>query len=217
MAETGHEHSHHGLHSGRDVVSTLVLLALGAVDLLLGLVLVNPALVAEAGHNAFDALYTLATAVLKRLTRGSGSHRLQEHMPLVVGIVLCALTVIVTGVLTVVEVLKSDGYVPHGAVITAAMGMAGFTINYGLSRLMRHGTSGYDHANATHLLSDAKASLVLVACGAVAGLLHNVHEAPRWTYLAGAVIIVALIARDNFRTSAKLWYQLRDCLSRDAS
>ena len=216
MAESGHEHSHH-MHSGRDVVSTLVLLALGAVDLLLGLALVNPALVAEAGHNAFDALYTLVTAILKRLTRGSGSHRLQEHMPLVVGIGLCALTVMVTGVLTVVEVLKSDGYQPSGAAITAAMGVAGFTINYGLSRLMSRGTSGYDHANATHLLSDAKASLVLIGCGGVAGALHWVHVSPRAAYMAGAVIIVVLIARDNYRTSAKLWRKLRDCLRRDAS
>jgi divalent metal cation (Fe/Co/Zn/Cd) transporter len=218
MAGHGHQHGpggDHDLRSGRDVFSTVVLLVLSAVDYTLGWALVNPALIAEAGHNAFDALYTLMTAALKLLTRNSNSHWLRKHLPAQVGVTLCVATVVVTGVLIVREAFMSPIVGSGAAVITALAGLAGSAINFGLSRLMARGSSDYDQTNAAHFRTDAKLSLIVAACGIVAGVFQAVPYVPRGAYVVGALALLLWIALDNYHVSREMALKLRDCLRQD--
>jgi Co/Zn/Cd efflux system component len=218
----GHGHHHNpiaGLNSWRDWVTTGVLLVLAFFDLWVGLVLMNPAILAEAWHNFFDATYTLATGILKMITSRSPSHSRSHHWPAVTGIALCVMTVLGTAALTTIELFEPVDSTVQGGLVAAALGVIGFAVNYPLAKLMQRGGSGYDRGNEGHLAGDAVGSLILIPTGLVgAWVASNVADPGRvtwWVYFIGSLLIIGWVAQHNYRTSRELASELRDCLRED--
>ncbi|MDF2460717.1 MAG: hypothetical protein K0S68_120 [Candidatus Saccharibacteria bacterium] len=225
MAEDGHKSEHagmhedehdHGMRSGKDIFTTVVLLALAVFDMFIGYRLMNPALVADAVHNIFDASYTVATTLLKLATRSSKSHKLREHLPQRAAIGLCILTIVATTVITLFEMTEVPVTGGDAALAVGAMGVLSCIVNFLLAKLFK-GSNPLDRANRQHLKGDAWISLILVPTAVLALVLGQYWETigPRAAYVAGSLTIIIVVTVKNAGEARRIYRELRDCLWRD--
>ena len=216
--ERAHDHRHsHELESWRDAVATLVLLAVGFAKLALGNLIGNPTVVADGGHTLFDSLYTLATWLMKRTVGKSPSHRLQRHLPIYVGMAICAVTMAVVVVLTAVEALRPIDVSNRNLLEAIGIGLFGFGANLTLGSMMSHGLNATDKSNATHLLSDAYASLIIVVSAGCAWIARSVvgAEWARFAILCGTLAVIMVVLQMNVGSTIEIWRQLKVCIDED--
>jgi divalent metal cation (Fe/Co/Zn/Cd) transporter len=175
----------------RDIVTTVVLLGLAAAEFIFGRALRNPAVMADAGHSATDAISTVVSATVKLITGNHASHWVKVHFPAKTAIWICWATIGGTLVVTVLE-LRTPGQVTVKSALTAVcLGAFGAVVRYGLAWLMDEGKEPTDRANASHLRTDARVSVFLAVCGvAVLGVNYWQPWLGPWLFRAGAGWIV---------------------------
>lgn len=171
--------------------AALFLLAFGILELIAGGFLTHsPALVADAGHNLADSGMVVLFMGIEVIASRASSHMLSCTSRRIAGIAALAITIVLIAWFVYAEAGQSQSEL--GPWLVVILGLAGFGLNYWLSRGLKSQTNANAQSNSNHLFVDAFISLTLVASAPVAYLADQ-----SWPYVASAVVILVVVAIHN--------------------
>ena len=172
-------------------LASLYLTLFGTGEALLGSLFVhNPALVADAGHNLADSLVVLFFLGIEVLADRAVGHWWNCTLRRLAGIAALAFTVAAIGYFVYGESGQQQSRL--GPLLVMPIGLAGFLLNFWLSKRLRSGTNANAQGNSNHLRVDAFLSLTLVLSSPAAYFVHS-----NWPNVWGAIVILVVVAIHN--------------------
>lgn len=181
-------HGHHDSNSmsGEFAFAAIFLLGLALLEIRVGRLVHNPAVISDGGHNISDFLFILVGLAVSLITSRSKSHFLACSLSSIAGAVVSILTVGFVGVFAIMESLRNEQVVPGSLYVGVGAGVIAFWSNRYFAKRLSHGKDANSRAMSLHLRTDAWASLVIIP-GTVMAVVTGQRA---WNVVAAGVIML---------------------------
>ena len=175
----------------------VLFLVMAAIELITGVVVGNPAVRANAAHDALDGLTMLSGGAVILMFRRSVRHGLNCLGPKLVSMAVIGLVITGTAIGSLWNHTASTSARSNVAAI--CLGVVSFTLNYAIHRRLphSHGAKLGTNARANHddhagfkfdLLADMLTAIVVTITGLAAAITGQ-----SWLYVAATVMIAVIV------------------------
>ncbi len=185
-----HSHDHAHASSLRQLSAALIMVAFGALELVIGYPARNPLLLGDAVHNLADSLHLLLGAGIDYIVHRRRSHALVCRLPLAVGITGTIAPSVVITLIAIFETGHLASLSGRQLVWTICLAWVGVIMNRLAHDRLAHSSGAVEASGKFHLLVDMWVSMGIAGAGASLIVFDSIWPGRVLLYLIALLITI---------------------------